>query len=74
MTLQEASFRGTFQTILVLVVVWWVLRMVLRAQAAKVKQGPAQPLRPKGDVRIERAPSRAATDERIIDADFEEIT
>jgi hypothetical protein len=30
MTVAEASFNGTLRTILVLVVAWWVLRMILR--------------------------------------------
>jgi len=79
----EASFSGTFRTILVLVVIWWLLRMLLRRQAARSAQGPQrQPAtdhRRPGDVRIEpsslsgRARPDDAPRSTIIDADFEEV-
>lgn len=79
MEVLEASLNGTLRTILVLVIVWWVLRMVLRYQRSR-GTGPARggaPQRPKGDVRIER-PGAADHPERptsgnVTDADFEEI-
>jgi hypothetical protein len=72
----EASLNGTLRTILVLVVLWWLLRMFMRRRTAHTttSQGPT---RPKGDVRIEEAqgPSRGArpSDGHIIDAEYEEI-
>ncbi|MBX2972230.1 MAG: hypothetical protein KF797_03940 [Flavobacteriales bacterium] len=80
MTVAEASFNGTFRTILVLVVAWMVLRMILRYQSAR-KVPPVhrtnEPQRPAGEVRIERPPDdgRPSGPSRgtIVDADFEEI-
>lgn len=80
MTVAEASFNGTLRTILVLVIVWWVLRMIIRYQNAR-KAPPVhrtnEPQRPAGEVRIERPgdnerPSSSAGG-TIVDADFEEI-
>jgi hypothetical protein len=52
------SANGTLRTILILLIVWQLLRLWMRVQAARRdthrKQGPAGPPRPKGDVRIER--------------------
>ncbi len=75
MNLLEASFNGTFRTILVLLLLWWLLRMFMRAQAQKAAQRPAAPQRPRGDVRIEPVERKAAHDREagIIDAEFEEI-
>jgi hypothetical protein len=80
MSVIEASFSGTFRTIVILVVIWLVLRWFLRLQRAKgpsVHRGPVGPERPKGEVRIENVPPPKSTGERpggtIIDADFEEI-
>ncbi|MBK7384397.1 MAG: hypothetical protein IPI81_13875 [Flavobacteriales bacterium] len=75
MSFSEASFTGTLRTIAVLVILWWVLRLILRSNA-KGPVGPQPPQRPKGDVRIEPAQGNArggANDPDIIDADFEEI-
>ncbi len=85
MTTIEASFSGTFRTILVLLLVWWGLRMILRMNAQRqahrsgaggATQQPHVP-RPPGDVRVERTgqeqnrpPGHGPV---IIDADFEEI-
>lgn len=79
MTLIEASFNGTLRTILVLVVAWWVLRLIVRYQRAH--QAPPThttntPQRPRGDVRIERTDERHGRTRQggsIVDADFEEI-
>lgn len=83
MDLIEASFSGTFRTILVLVIIWWVLRLLLRRQAARGPQGPQQRTatdhRRPGDVRIEpsslggRSRPDDGTRSNIIDADFEEV-
>ncbi|MBL0127273.1 MAG: hypothetical protein IPP83_07385 [Flavobacteriales bacterium] len=75
MSFSEASFTGTLRTIAVLVILWWVLRLILRSNA-KGPVGPQQPQRPKGDVRIEPVPGNPRDrkdDLDIIDADFEEI-
>ncbi|MEZ4791335.1 MAG: hypothetical protein R2811_15170 [Flavobacteriales bacterium] len=80
MNVAEASLNGTLRTILVLVVVWWVLRLVLRYQNSR-NTPPAQrtnePQRPQGEVRIERpgedGRSGGASSGNIVDADFEEI-
>lgn len=79
----EASFTGPIRTILILVVIWLVLRMVLRSRM----QGPGtggprgfqtqQQQRPKGEVRIERvdpgARSASQPPGTVQDADFEEV-
>jgi hypothetical protein len=79
MTVTEASLNGTVRTILTLVVVWWVLRLVLRYMNGR-NTPPAQrtnePQRPQGDVRIERPSDGRSTGRpsgTIVDADFEEI-
>ncbi len=80
MTVAEASFNGTFRTILILVILWMVLRMFLRAQQAK-RQPPVhrtnEPQRPPGEVRIERPTDHGRPSNpsggSIVDADFEEI-
>lgn len=74
----EASFNGTLRTILVLVVLWWLLRLALRQQGRRSEQPghmTNEPVRPRGEVRVEDAARSAASDRqsRIIDADFEEI-
>lgn len=81
MTVAEASFNGTLRTILVLVVLWWVLRMFLRYQNAR-KAPPVhrtnEPQRPPGEVRIERPAdndrSPNSSHGSIVDADFEEMS
>ena len=82
----EASLNGTFRTILVLLIVWWLLRFFLRMSAQRQAHrhgtgGGAQRTnevpRAPGEVRVERT----AQDKHrmpghgpvIIDADFEEI-
>ena len=75
MSISEASFSGTLRTIAVLVILWWVLRLILRSNVKRPK-GPQQPQRPKGDVRIEPTPGNdrgRMNDPDIIDAEFEEI-
>ena len=75
----EASFTGTFRIILILLVVWWVLRFILRMQ--QPKKGGAQqstgPQRPKGEVRMRTCRSSDSSsipqDGNVTDADFEEI-
>ena len=85
MTAIEASLSGTFRTILVLVIVWWLLRFFLRMQAARragstfSNPSAANDRRAPGEVRIEQAASngrprqggRSGPD--IIDVDFEEV-
>lgn len=72
----EASFTGTFRMILVLLALWVVVRWFLRQQGGG-RRSPARPEpRPKGDVRIENAPRHEGIpmdQDRIVDADFEEI-
>lgn len=52
------SANGTLRTILILLIVWQLLRLWMRVQAAQRemhrRQGADVPRRPKGDVRIER--------------------
>jgi hypothetical protein len=80
MTVAEASFNGTLRTIFVLVIAWWVLRMILRHQAtrnAPPVHRTHEPQRPAGEVRIERPSdndrSSGSSHGTIVDADFEEI-
>ncbi|MBK8499342.1 MAG: hypothetical protein IPL52_11130 [Flavobacteriales bacterium] len=54
MTLEEASFNNTLRTIAVLLIAWWLLRLLTRARTRPVPPGPQ---RPPGDVRIERPPA-----------------
>ncbi|MCB9185085.1 MAG: hypothetical protein H6591_14340 [Flavobacteriales bacterium] len=72
----EASFTGTFRMILVLLALWVVVRWFLRQQGGS-RRAPTRPeSRPKGDVRIEHAPNHEGIpmdQDRIVDADFEEI-
>jgi hypothetical protein len=80
MTVLEASFTGTMRTILVLVALWWLLRMLLRYQQQRTPpvHRNHERARPAGEVRIERPGDPAAPGSRtgttIIDAEFEEIT
>lgn len=66
------SFSGTLRMILVLLLVWVVLRFILKLQG---RAGKAP--RRKGDVRIENdrnsGKEGSAPQGDIIDADFEEI-
>ncbi|MBL7982473.1 MAG: hypothetical protein JNL52_11775 [Flavobacteriales bacterium] len=85
MTAIEASLSGTFRTILVLVIVWWLLRFFLRMQAARQSGNSSrntyagQDRRAPGEVRIEQAPNNARPTQAkhsgpdIIDVDFEEV-
>lgn len=70
------SANGTFRTILVLLVIWQVLRIMVRVKNVP-RDGPSspQPRRPKGDVRIEQVqqPSHSMEPLNVEDADFEEI-
>jgi len=73
----EASMNGTLRTILVLVILWLVLRMFLRARQAPGAP-PDQPVRRSpGDVRVEdprqQRSSPIRPNDTIIDADYEEI-
>ena len=72
MTLEEASFNNTLRTIAVLLIIWWLLRLLMRARTRPMPPGPQ---RPPGDIRIERPPGRTprGNDPGIIDAEFEEI-
>lgn len=76
MPVAEASLNTTLRTIAVLLVLWWLIRLYLRSKA-RAAQGPREPSRPRGEVRIERAPQDRIAGKGgrgdIIDADFEEI-
>lgn len=71
---------GTLQAILVLLIIWWVLRLLLRKGRNSVASGPrwtqAEP-RPKGEIRIERVKEKPdhgkRPDDSVTDADFEEL-
>ncbi len=67
------SFSATMRTILVLLVLWWVLRLYMRGARARSATTTNEPPRPQGDVRIERAPRKGERENGVIDADFEEI-
>ncbi|MBK9417126.1 MAG: hypothetical protein IPN62_07450 [Flavobacteriales bacterium] len=75
----EASFSGTFRTIIILVVIWMVLRWFMRKHGSghAMDTGSSAPDRRRGDVRIENVPPSRPSAPRsggtIIDADFEEI-
>ena len=82
MPILEASLSGTFRTVLVLVVIWWLLRLFMRWQMTKNGNATRPPrwtsdTRPPGEVTIERIkdpgqnPGTSAPD--VTDADFEEI-
>lgn len=77
MEVHEASLNGTLRTILVLVALWWLLRMVLRYQNGRTAGKAGGPARPKGDVRIDdlRGPGgdRHGSGGHITDAEYEEI-
>ncbi|MGV9011039.1 MAG: hypothetical protein ACOH13_00450 [Flavobacteriales bacterium] len=70
------SANGTFRTILVLLVVWQLLRILVKLKDVP-RSGPSspQPRRSKGDVRIEQVqqPSHSMEPLNVEDADFEEI-
>lgn len=70
------SVSGTFRMILVLVALWLVMRWFMRMQAGHRSAASSAQGRPKGDVRVENAPSHEGIrmdDDRVVDADFEEI-
>ncbi|MBK9536454.1 MAG: hypothetical protein IPO10_15035 [Flavobacteriales bacterium] len=79
----EASMPGTLRTILILIAVWWILRMLMKRNITKRSSGNAhstteRPLdqRPKGEIRVENVrPDKdsSVTNGTITDADFEEI-
>ncbi len=81
MELLDASFNGTLRTIVILLIIWWVLRSLLkmgqRSGAPKWRNFTNGPARPKGDVRIERLNDEKRDGGRpqgnITDADFEEV-
>jgi hypothetical protein len=78
MNVIEASFSGTFRTILVLVLVWWALRYLLGLQARRRSPNQGHPPRhTPGRVTVERssadARGRSGQGPVIVDADFEEI-
>lgn len=78
----EASFTGTLRVIAILLLVWFVLRMLRRVQGPGAKGGfrsaPRED-RPVGDVRIENLKSASREDKDqgggppITDADYEEL-
>lgn len=79
----EASFTGFLRTLLTILVVWWVVRFLIRLYMAQraadhlrkhSQQGPPDH-RAKGEVRIERADDPRSTGNRgrVEDADYEEI-
>jgi hypothetical protein len=73
------SASGTLDTILLLIIVWQVLRLILRLNArhsgSDGQHSSSEPLRPKGDVRIERVeePRHGVSPPHVEDAEFEEI-
>lgn len=70
------SASGTLDTILVLLIVWQILRLVVRVQErGRVGSADQRDDRSKGEVRIERAneAARRPSPGNIEDADFEEI-
>ena len=72
------SANGTLRTILLLLIIWLVLRMVMRMRREQGGPGPhrAEPdRRSPGEVRIERtdASKRSSAGGPIIDVDHEEI-
>jgi hypothetical protein len=77
----EASMSGTIRTIIILLIIWWVLRLLLRAGQKRRNVGTRwtdDPGRPKGDVRIERVREKErdkgkGPDGNVTDADFEEL-
>lgn len=77
MNVIEASFSGTMRTILVLLAAWWLLRYLMRRQAANSPVPGRAPRREKGHVTVERSTSDTRGHNGpgpvIIDADFEEI-
>lgn len=77
MEVLEASLNGTLRTILVLVALWWLLRMILRYQNARTAGNTNGPARSKGEVRIDDAKGAGrgsrTSDGHIIDAEYEEI-
>jgi len=76
----EASVSGTVRLILVLLIIWWALRLVQRRWGRPVGTSGTEALRRKGEVRIENAtpsdrqgaPGRAGGPS-IADAEYEEI-
>ena len=81
MSVVEASFSGTFRTIVVLSILWFVLRLFIRRgqRPGGGVNGPSatEARRPAGDVRLEDPPTRSGPsgtrpNEVIIDADYEE--
>lgn len=73
------SATGTLRLILVLLIVWLVLRAIMRSRQPPPGKPPgahwsAPDQRPKGEVRIERTETpRRAQQGPVEDADFEEI-
>jgi hypothetical protein len=79
MPIAEASVSGTVRVIAVLVLLWLLLSWLRRRSNTHRSYGPKshEPMRPKGDVRIERPgdpPTNGQTrGGHITDADFEEV-
>jgi hypothetical protein len=77
----EASFNGTLRMIVILLIIWWVLRSLLklgqRSGAPKWMSWTNDTSRPKGDIRIERLKDEkrngGSSKGNITDADFEEV-
>lgn len=72
----EASFNGTLRTILVLLALWWLIRLFMRSRQRPPVSRENATERPKGDVRIEdlrEGQSTSAPSGHIVDADYEEI-
>ncbi len=70
------SATGTLDTILILIIVWQILRLFVRAQEHNGAIGHrSSDNRSQGEVRIERANDERRTDRNanVQDADFEEI-
>ncbi|MBP6311368.1 MAG: hypothetical protein WAR83_02235 [Flavobacteriales bacterium] len=79
----EASMPGTLRTILILIAMWWILRLLMKRNATKQSggntlssSGRQVDQRPKGEIRVENVPpdkDSSVTNGTITDADFEEI-
>jgi len=69
------SATGTLDTILILIIVWQILRLFVRAQEHGGTISGSSDNRSQGEVRIERANDerRSGRDAHVQDADFEEI-
>ena len=83
--MNEASFSGFFRVLLTIIVVWWIVRFLIKAyivwnathKARNTFQQAAPDPRVKGEVRIEKLdkndPRNTKHGGTIEDADYEEV-